>query len=234
MSVAVVSVPYNNSGCHRCSMPRMGRWEPNAPGRLQQAAFELYTERGYDQTTVAEIAASAGLTERTFFRHFADKREVLFEGGDRFRATLVDAVDAVPPSATTLEAVTAGLKAAGSVFPTPQLVRRRQALILANPELQERELIKLASLAASLGEALRRRGMPDTAAELAAETGVAVLRIALTRWIEDPVERSWEVHVSEVMDELRSITAERSGVAHGLKRSTGSGRARAEASAVLG
>ena len=68
----------------------MSRWEPNAPGRLQQAAFELYTERGYDQTTVAEIAARAGLTERTFFRHFADKREVLFEGGDRFRATLVE------------------------------------------------------------------------------------------------------------------------------------------------
>ncbi len=188
----------------------MGRWEPNAPGRLQQAAFELYTERGYAQTTVAEIAARAGLTERTFFRHFADKREVLFEGGDRFRATLVDPVDAAPPSATTLEAVTAGIEAAGSVFPAPELVRRRQALILANPELQERELIKLASLATSLSEALRRRGVPDTAAELGAETGVAVLRIALTRWIEDPAERPWEVHVSEAMGQLRWLTAERS------------------------
>jgi len=164
----------------------MSRWEPNAPGRLQQAAFELYTERGYDQTTVAEIAARAGLTERTFFRHFADKREVLFGGGDRFRATLVDPVDAAPPSATPLEAVVAGIEAAGSVFPALELVRGRQALILANPELQERELIKLASLATSLGEALRRRGVPDTAAQLAAETGVTVLRIALTRWIEDP------------------------------------------------
>ncbi len=188
----------------------MSRWEPNAPGRLQQAAFELYTERGYDQTTVAEIAARARLTERTFFRHFADKREVLFEGGDRFRATLVDPVDAAPPSATTLEAVTAGIEAAGSVFPALELVRRRQALILAHPELQERELIKLASLATSLAEALRRRGVPDTAAELAAEAGVAVLRIALTRWIEDPAERPWEVHVSEAMDELRWLTAERS------------------------
>ncbi len=188
----------------------MSRWEPNAPGRLQQAAFELYTERGYDQTTVAEIAARARLTERTFFRHFADKREVLFEGGDRFRATLVDPVHAAPPSATTLEAVTAGIEAAGSVFPALELVRRRQALILAHPELQERELIKLASLATSLAEALRRRGVPDTAAELAAEAGVAVLRIALTRWIEDPAERPWEVHVSEAMDELRWLTAERS------------------------
>ncbi len=186
----------------------MSRWEPNAPGRLQRAAYELFVERGYDQTTVAEIAARAGLTERTFFRHFTDKREVLFEGGDRFRATLVRPVDAAPPSATTLEALTAGIEAAGSVFPALELVRRRQALILSNPELQERELIKLASLVTSLGEALRRRGVPDAAADLAAETGIAVLRIALTRWIEDPAERPWEVHVHGAMDELRSLTAE--------------------------
>jgi AcrR family transcriptional regulator len=191
----------------------MSRWEPDAPARLQEAAFELYSERGYDQTTVAEIAARAGLTERTFFRHFADKREVLFEGGDRFRATLVNAVDAAPPSATTLEAVTAGIEAAGVVFPALELIRRRHALILANPELQERELVKLASLATSLGEALRRRGVPDTAAELGAETGVAVLRIALTRWIGDPAERPWKVHVNEAMDELRRLTAERSAAA---------------------
>ncbi|MHB8660039.1 MAG: TetR/AcrR family transcriptional regulator [Solirubrobacteraceae bacterium] len=188
----------------------MGRWEPNAPERLQQAAFELYTERGYDQTTVAEIAARAGLTERTFFRHFADKREVLFAGGEQFRATLADAVDAAPRSATTLQAVAAGIEAAGSLFPAVDLVRRRQALLLANPELQERELIKLASLATSLGEALRRRGVPDTAAELAGETGVTVLRIALTRWIEDPAEQPWKTHVRDAMNELRRLTTERS------------------------
>lgn len=193
----------------------MGRWEPNAPDRLLQAALELYTERGYDQTTVAEVAASAGLTERTFFRHYADKREVLFDGAERFRAALVDAVDAAPSSASTLEAVTAGIKAADSVFPAPELVRRRQALILANPELHERELAKLASLAASLGEALRRRGVSDMAAELAADTGVTALRIALTRWIEDPGERPWEFHVTEVIDELRRITAECSRGPHG-------------------
>ncbi len=187
----------------------MGRWQADAPARLQEAAFELYTERGYDRTTVAQIAERAGLTERTFFRHFADKREVLFQGGERFHATVIGPVDCAPPSATTLEAVTAGVEAAGSMFPAPELVRRRQALILANPELQERELIKLASLAASLAGALRRRGVPDTAAELAAETGVAVLRIALTRWIDDPAERPWAVHVQEAMDELHRLTAER-------------------------
>ncbi len=187
----------------------MGRWQPDAPARLQEAAFELYTERGYAQTTVAEIAERAGLTERTFFRHFADKREVLFQSSDHFLATVIGPVDCAPPSATTLEAVTAGIEAAGSVLPAPELVRRRHALILANPELQERELIKLASLATSLADALRRRGVPDTAADLAAETGIAVLRVALTRWIEDPAARPWEVHVNEGMDELHRLTAER-------------------------
>jgi AcrR family transcriptional regulator len=188
----------------------MARWEPNAPGRLQQAAFELYTERGYDQTTVAEIAARAGLTERTFFRHFADKREVLFQGSDRFTAALVDAVNAAPRSATALESVTAGIEAAGAVFPAVELVRRRQALLQANSELQERELIKLRSLATSLAEALRERGVPDTTAELAAETGVTVLRIALTRWTEDPTGRPWETHVREAIGALRALTTQRS------------------------
>jgi len=99
------------------------------------------------------------------------------------------------------------------VFPAPELVRRRHALLLANPELQERELIKLASLATSLAEALRRRGVPDTAAELAAQTGVTLLQIALTRWITDPAERPWKVHVHEAMDELHRLTAERRGAA---------------------
>ena len=186
----------------------MSRWEPNAPARLQQAAFDLYTERGYDQTTVAEIATRAGLTERTFFRHFADKREVLFDGGDRFRASVVDPIDAAPASATTLEAVTAGITAAGSLFPAVETVRRRHALLLANPELQERELIKLAALATSLREALRRRGVPDPAAELAAETGITILRVALGRWINDPTEQPWEHHVNEAMHQLRQLTAE--------------------------
>jgi hypothetical protein len=116
-------------------------------------------------------------------------------------------------SATPLEAVTAGLEAAGSAFPALALVRRRHNLICSNPELQERELKKLASLAASLADALRRRGVPDTAAELAAESGVSVLRIALGRWIEDPAEQPWQVHVRETTDELRWLTAERTPAA---------------------
>ena len=112
--------------------------------------------------------------------------------------------------------MTAGIQAAGSVFPDLNTVRRRQALLQANPELQERELIKLATLATSLSQALRDRGSPAAAADLAAETGVAILRIALTRWIEDPTERPWRTHVNTTMTELHQLTAEQRMLSHSL------------------
>src|SRR5882757_9655681 len=129
----------------------MGRWEPNARGRLEQAAMKLYVERGFEQTTVAEIAKRAGLTERTFFRHFADKREVLFYGMDMLRDLLTRAVAAAPASATPVEAVGAALEAAGAMFQeNPERVRLRDAIVSAHAELRERELIKLAFLAAAM------------------------------------------------------------------------------------
>src|SRR2546429_4689207 len=94
----------------------MSRWEPNARGRLEQAAMELYGERGFDETTVAEIAARAGLTERTFFRHFADKREVLFGGGDELRELLVSTVAGAADSAAPIEAIAAAIEAAGALL----------------------------------------------------------------------------------------------------------------------
>src|ERR1035441_631438 len=87
----------------------MGRWEPNARGRLEQAALELYVERGFEQTTVAEIAQRAGLKERTFFRHFADKREVLFQGAASLQELLVNAVASTPESSAPIDAVAAAL-----------------------------------------------------------------------------------------------------------------------------
>src|SRR5580658_3651572 len=127
----------------------MGRWEPDARGRLGRAALDLYGERGFDQTTVAEIAARAGLTERTFFRHFSDKREVLFSGAGALQQLLVEAVAAAPAPAAPIEAVAAGLAAAGAALEQRrEFARRRQAVINANAELRERELIKLATLAA--------------------------------------------------------------------------------------
>src|ERR1700685_2567737 len=140
----------------------MTRWEPNAHGRLQLAALELYGERGYDQTTVSEIARRAGLTERTFFRYFADKREVLFYGAGMLQDRLVQGGGDAPGALSPIDAIGAALAAAaGPVEEVRDLSRRRQAIVAANPELQERELIKLARLAEALTEALRRRGVAD-------------------------------------------------------------------------
>ncbi|MEO3853889.1 TetR family transcriptional regulator [Acrocarpospora sp. B8E8] len=163
----------------------MGRWEPNARGRLERAALELYLERGFERTSVAEIAERAGLTERTFFRHYTDKREVLFAGSRALQELLVDTVARVPEPATPMEAVAAALGAAAAVLQERQEhARRRQAVIAANAELQERELIKLASLSAALADALRQRGVDDASASLAAEAGIAVFKIAFRRWTE--------------------------------------------------
>ena len=187
----------------------MSRWLPDAAGRLQQAAFELYAERGYEETTVAEIAERAGLTERTFFRHFADKREVLFRGSGELQQLMVDAVDTAPPSATPMEAITVGLAAAGAVFGAPRrpYSLQRQSVIDANPELQERELVKLDSLAAALADALRRRGVQDPAAALTAEAGVAVFRVAFEHWVRDDSDRDFARFVHEGIAELRTVAA---------------------------
>ncbi len=193
----------------------VGRWEPNANGRLERAALELYIERGFEQTTVAEIAKRAGLTERTFFRHFADKREVLFWGAGALQEFLVKAVDAAPASLPPIEAIAAALcAAADDIFEQRRdFARQRQAIIDVNAELQERELIKLASLASALADALRRRGVGDPASGLAAESGVAVFKIAFEEWIHDPSERPLSEGIRASVDELRQVTGRRSPAA---------------------
>jgi AcrR family transcriptional regulator len=184
------------------------RWEPDARGRLEQAALELYGERGFDQTTVAEIAKRAGLTERTFFRHFADKREVLFWGAASLQELMVDTLAAAPDRAAPIEAVAAALESAGTIFEQRRDgASRRQAIIAATPELQERELIKLASLAGALADALRRRGVKEPAATLTAEAGIAVFRVAFERWIDERNRRGFSQLVRQSLDELRAVTA---------------------------
>ena len=168
----------------------MGRWEPNARGRLEQAALALFAERGFEPTTVAEIAQRAGLTERTFFRYFADKREVLFWGAGALQELLVGAVAAAPDSAAPIDAVAAALEAAGALLQERREgARQRQSVITANAELRERELIKLATLASALADALRQRGVKDPAASLTAEAGIAVFRVAFERWINDKKQK---------------------------------------------
>jgi len=188
----------------------MGRWEPDARGRLAKSAMALYAEQGFDRTTVAEIAARAGLTERTFFRHFADKREVLFYGMEMLRDLLMRAVADAPPSATALDAVGAAFAAAGAVLQeNPERVRLRDAIVSANAELRERELIKFAALASAVAGALRERGVREPAASLAAETGVAVFKIAFARWVSEPGQADLPGIIRESMRELRGMLTDR-------------------------
>jgi AcrR family transcriptional regulator len=186
----------------------MGRWEPDARSRLEEAALELYRKRGFDETTVAEIAARAGLTERTFFRYFADKREVLFWGAGALQQLLVDSVVAAPHATGPMDAVVAALEAAAAVMEQRRgPARQRHAIIAVTAELQERELIKLAALAAAMADGLRRRGVSDPAATLTAETGIAIFKIAFERWIKDSKQRKLLQHIRESVDELQAVVA---------------------------
>jgi AcrR family transcriptional regulator len=186
----------------------MGRWEPNARGRLEQAAMELFIECGFEQATVTEIARRAGLTQRTFFRHFADKREVLFWGQGALQELLVSTVASAPASAAPIDAVAAALEAAGaSLQERHEHARQRQAIINANPELRERELIKLATLASAIAAALRHRGVSDPAASLTAEAGIAVFKVAFERWVSGPGQPDLPKIIRQSLDDLRAVTA---------------------------
>ncbi|RLL67235.1 TetR/AcrR family transcriptional regulator [Streptomyces sp. Z26] len=187
----------------------MSRWQPDASGRLVKAALELYAERGYEQTTVAEIAARAGLTERTFFRHHADKREVLFGGSREMAEAFAAAVAEAPGSAAPIDAVAVGLDAIAEGFTGRlEFVRRRQAVIAASAELRERELVKLASLADALTVALRGRGVAEPAASLTAEAGIAAFKVGFARWVADPDDGELAHWTRDSLRALRAATGE--------------------------
>lgn len=184
----------------------MTRWEPNARLRLVRAAIDLFTEQGYDRTTVAQIAERAGLTKTTFFRHFPDKREVLFAGQEVHTRLLADGVAAAPDSATPLEAVGAALDALAASFTAEQreFAPRLLAVIAGNPELQERATFKRAALAAALTSALGKRGVPDLTAGLAADLGARAFERAFGRWIEPSSQQSFTELAREELQALRT------------------------------
>ncbi|MEV6300657.1 helix-turn-helix domain-containing protein [Actinoplanes sp. NPDC051861] len=184
----------------------MARWEPDAAGRLREAAMDLYVERGFEQTTVAEIAQRAGVTARTFFRHYADKREVLFAGSADLRNALTQAIAGAPATASPMRAVALALDAAAAVLGRRHAFsRRRQGIIDANPELRERELIKMDTLAAAMAGALRDRDVPGPAATLAAEAGIVVLRVAFERWVSTPHPTDLTPLMRETLTDLTAI-----------------------------
>ena len=186
----------------------MGRWEPNANERLQKAAMELFQEHGYDRVTVEEIAARAGLTERTFFRYFNDKREVLFSGSKHLEQIIVDAIAAASPTTPPLDAVVGALEATSPIFEERRsLARKRYALVSAHAELRERELIKMATLANAIAESLHQRGVPSPNASLIAEAGIALFKNAFQRWLDDGQKHDFTHHLRATLAELRLFTS---------------------------
>ena len=189
----------------------MSRWEPGARLRLGAAALELFAERGFEQTTVTDIAARAGVTERTFYRHFGDKREVLFDGGPPLqdyltRVTSERSVAGDPPLVAIGRAFEG---AAHDVFgDRREFARRRSVVIAAHPELLERELGKTALIAAGLTDSLQAAGVGPSRARLAAEIGVAAFRVAFARWVGPDDTASLADLIRETFDELRAVIAE--------------------------
>ncbi|MBB4688988.1 TetR/AcrR family transcriptional regulator [Amycolatopsis jiangsuensis] len=184
-------------------MPRSGA---AARRRLQQAALELYQERGFDRTTAAEIAARAGVNERTFFRHFPDKREVLFDGeadlGAELRQTVVEAPAGLEPFETLLHAFRKTAQALENNHPWSE---PRWKVIAATPALRERELAKHAWLTDAAAEALRQRGVAAGLAGLAARTGWAAYQHAVQSWIDDPTQRL-DACLRQAFDDLRALS----------------------------
>ncbi len=185
-------------------MPRSGA---EARRRLQQAALELYRERGFDQTTTAEIAARAGVNERTFFRHFPDKREVLFDGEADLRAALMQEVADAPNGLRPLDVLLCAFRKAGRILEDNRpFSEPRLKIIAVTPALRERDLAKAASLTEAVTEALRQRGVPDRLASLAAHTGWATFHQAAQAWIDDP-SQSLDAHLIRAFDDLRALSA---------------------------
>ncbi len=173
--------------------------------------MELFQERGYVETTVEEIAAHAGLTERTFFRYFADKREVLFSGSKELEKSIIDRIESAPRDASPLSVVAGALEAAGAELQVRrdfQYVRARYALVSKHTEIQERELIKLASLALAVTKALHARGVAEPAASLAAEAGIAVFKIGFERWVRERKPQDLAAHIRAAVDALRLVAAD--------------------------
>jgi AcrR family transcriptional regulator len=185
----------------------MGRWEPDAQGRMIRAAMELFAERGFDRTTAGDIAERAGVTERTFFRHFTDKREVLFDGSETMQRTAYDAILAAPADFSPLDAALAGMVAAGGLLADrhDHAVRRSQ-IVAANPSLQERELLKLAAIADATGEALRGRGESEPTASLAAHSAVTVFHVAFARWVSPDDPPDFATCIADTAAALRALT----------------------------
>jgi AcrR family transcriptional regulator len=185
----------------------MSRWEGDAAGRLERAALELFDERGFDRTTVAEIAKRAGLNERSFYRYFSDKREVLFSGGGELKLRLEQELKGVPAETGPLDALLAALENVADVFRPKELLLIRKRVIDANPELRERELIKMDIIDAALASALRDRGEDATTARIATDMALSIWRVAAKRCLQGDDDTTFPAAVRDAAQHLRRIAA---------------------------
>jgi AcrR family transcriptional regulator len=187
----------------------MARWQPGTRERLQAVSLRLFAEQGFERTTVAEIATAAEVTERTFFRHFADKREVLFAGQEDFVAMFLAPIETAPADTPAIELVGRALEGTAAFFPDDRRAwsRMRQPIIDAEPSLRERELGKLATLTVRIGEALRERSIEEPGATLAAETAVTVFHLSFQQWIAPDEDRSLQALARERLDALTALVA---------------------------
>ncbi len=189
----------------------MARWQPGAAQRLVVAAVDLFTEQGYDATTVAQIAERAGVTKSTFFRHFSDKRELLVAGQETLSRLLAEGITEAPANASPLEAVAAGLERASSAMgpANRELGPRIKAAVAASTELQERDALKSVGLAAAMTAALTDRGVPGPTAHLAGELGVLAFKRGYTQWSEGDRDdsRGLAHHALAALEDLRAAAA---------------------------
>lgn len=183
----------------------MGRWAPAARERLESAAWELFTESGYETTTVADIAERAGLNRATFFRHFADKREVALAGGDALAELLSDGIRHAPTDATPSDCVRAALAATATAMTTEYKpsARRRIAIVATNADLQERGQLKFARTAQAIADALRARDVDIVTARIAGDLGLLAFRVAFERWIADPTDAPFAPIADGAWEEIR-------------------------------
>jgi AcrR family transcriptional regulator len=189
----------------------MARWEPGARERLVVAAVELFTEQGYDATTVTQIAERAGVTKSTLFRYFPDKREILAAGQETLSQLLTEGITEAPAGVTPLEAVAAGLERVSSAMGqmNRDLGPRLKAAVAASTELRERDALKSVGLAADMTLALIGRGVPEPTAQVAAELGVLAFKRGYTQWSIDErdSENALAHYALAALDELRAASA---------------------------
>ncbi len=186
----------------------MARWEPGARERLVLAAVDLFTEQGYDATTITQIAERAGVTKSTFFRYFPDKRELLAAGQETLSLLLAEGITEAPETATPLEAVAAGLERASSAMGpmNREIAPRLKAAIAANIELQERDALKNVGLAAAMAQALLARAVPGTIANLAAELGVLAFKQGFAQWLEADRDAALGPYTLAALEDLRTAS----------------------------